>query len=60
MQRIDAVFVARPFYGSRRIAVALSMGAERVNRERMQPADALDRDRSAGTEAAHPQAVARA
>ena len=30
MRRIDAVFVARPFYGSRRIAVTLSTGAERV------------------------------
>ena len=36
MRRIDAVFVARPFYGSRRIAVTLSTGAERVNRKRVQ------------------------
>jgi putative transposase len=36
MRRIDAVFVAWPFYGSRRIAATLSTGGEKVNRKRVQ------------------------
>lgn len=36
MQRIDTVFLARPFYGSRRIALTLSAGGETVNRKRVQ------------------------
>ncbi len=36
MRRIDAVFVARPFYGSRRIAATLSAGGTTVNRKRVQ------------------------
>jgi putative transposase len=36
MRRIDAVFVAWPFYGSRRIAATLSAGGETVNRKRLQ------------------------
>ncbi len=32
----DAVFVAWPFYGSRRIAATLSTGGEKVNRKRVQ------------------------
>jgi putative transposase len=36
MRRIDAVFVAWPFYGSRRIAATLSAGGEKVNRKRVQ------------------------
>lgn len=36
MGRIDAVFLARPFYGSRRIAATLGVGGETVNRKRVQ------------------------
>ncbi len=36
MRRIDPVFVAWPFYGSRRIAATLSTGGEKVNRKRVQ------------------------
>lgn len=36
MRRIDAVFLAQPFYGSRRIAATLSAGGETVNRKRVQ------------------------
>jgi len=36
MRRIDAVFVARPFYGSRRIAATLRAEGEAANRKRVQ------------------------
>ena len=36
MRRIDAVFVTRPFYGSRRIAATLCAAGETVNRKRVQ------------------------
>jgi putative transposase len=36
MRRIDAVFVARPFYGSGRIAATLSVDGATVNRKRVQ------------------------
>ncbi len=55
MRRIDAVFVARPFYGSRRIAVDLERGRGEGESQAGAAADAVDGDRRAGAEATHQQ-----
>src|SRR5579875_1310112 len=60
MKRMDTVFVARPFYGSMRIAATLCTGGETVNRKRVQRLMRAMGDRGAGAEAAHQQAGAGA